>query len=373
MNHPPTGPSGSPPGTGPGPSPRPHGLSGEGTPSVSIARSVAQERRPSPASSQDARRYVNLWTEKEALNGERTSAFVLILKTRGCYWADLKGCTMCGYARDTLGRSATEAEIAEQVERALLEYHDEPYVKVFSSGSFFDPREVPVASRHALASAFRGRARRLLVETLPEFVDQANVGALRESFGGEVEVALGLESAQEEVLRRAVNKNSPPSSYFDAAGRVHQGGGQAKAYLLLKPPYLTEREAIEDTVKSVGIASQHFDTLSINPVHLQGGTVVEHLFRRGLYRPPWIWSLVETLVRGAAERKKGTRLVSFPTSGGNRRGVHNCLSCDRAILSAIEEASLSQDFGPLERLPTCPCQERWRLEQALEPLAPETT
>ena len=341
--------------------------------SGSVARAVAQDRRPAPGAPQDARRYVNLWHEPEALGGERTTAFVLILRTRGCYWADLKGCTMCGYARDTLGRSATEEELAEQVDRALLEYRGEPYVKIFTSGSFFDEREVPLPSRARIASAFQGKARRLLVETLPEFVDETNVKALKEALGGEIEVSLGLESAQEEVLRRAVNKNSPPSAYFEAAARVRGGGGSPKAYLLLKPPYLTEREAIEDTVLSVRVASEHFDTLSINPVHLQGGTVVEHLFRRGLYRPPWIWSLVETLVRGAAERKKGTRLVSFPTSGGNRRGVHNCLSCDRAILSAIEEASLSQDFGPLERLAKCPCQERWKLEQSLEPLAPETT
>lgn len=349
------------------------GTSGAEAAQGSVARHVAQDRRPAPGSPQDARRYVNLWKEPEALQGERTTAFVLILRTRGCYWADLKGCTMCGYARDTLGRSATQEEIAEQVEHALLQYHDEPYVKIYTSGSFFDPREVPDASRAKVAQAFGGRARRLLVETLPEFVDEARVGELRDALGGEIEVSLGLESSQEEVLRRAVNKNSPPSAYFEAAGRVRRGGGSPKAYLLLKPPYLTEREAIEDTVLSVKLASEHFDTLSINPVHLQGGTVVEHLFRRGLYRPPWLWSLTEALARGASVRRQGTRLVSFPTSGGNRRGVHNCLSCDRGLLSIIEEVSLTQDFAPLDRLPTCACRERWELEQALEPLAPETT
>ncbi|MDE1819510.1 MAG: archaeosine biosynthesis radical SAM protein RaSEA [Euryarchaeota archaeon] len=345
---------------------------GSGGAARSVARAVAQQRRPAPGTPADARRYVNLWSEKEALHGERVRAFVLILRTRGCYWADLKGCTMCGYARDTLGRSATPEEIAEQVDRALERYQGEPYVKVFTSGSFFDPREVPETSRAVVVRAFRGRARRFLTETLPEFVNAQNVGSLREEFGGgEVEVALGLESTQEEVLRRAVNKNSPPSEYFEAARRVREGGGSPKAYLLLKPPYLTEREAIEDTVLSVKLASEHFDTLSINPVHLQGGTVVEHLFRRGLYRPPWLWSLVETLVRGAPTRREGTRLVSFPTSGGNPRGVHNCLECDASVLAAIEEASLSQEFAPLADLPPCPCQERWRWEQGLEGLAPE--
>ncbi|EQD61459.1 Radical SAM domain protein, partial [mine drainage metagenome] len=98
----------------------------------SLARSVARERRPEPAGPTDARRYVNQWVETEAIGGERVPAFVVILRTRGCYWADQKGCSMCGYAKDTLGRSATPAELAEQLDRALARYRDEPYVKVYT-------------------------------------------------------------------------------------------------------------------------------------------------------------------------------------------------------------------------------------------------
>lgn len=341
-----------------------------GTP-VSVARSVAQERRPAPASPTDARHYVNLWTEAEALGSDRVKALVLIMRTRGCYWADTKGCSMCGYARDTLGRSATPDEIREQVRRALREYHDEPYVKIYTSGSFFDVREVPEEVRAEVGAAFKGRARRLLVETLPEFVTPESVGGLKEAFGGELEVAMGLESTQNEVLRRAINKGSDAEEYLAAAGRARAAGARAKGYLLLKPPYLTEREAVEDVVLSVGKAAPHFDTLSINPVHLQGGTVVEHLYRRGLYRPPWLWSLVEAMVRGKASTPEGVRLVSFPTSGGNERGVHNCLTCDRGVLDAVVEASLSQDFTPLAHLPPCACQDRWRWEMALEAASPE--
>ena len=72
----------------------------------SVARQIARDRRPEPASPGAASRYVNLWREPEALGGERVTAFVAILRTRGCYWADVKGCSMCGYAKDTLGRSA---------------------------------------------------------------------------------------------------------------------------------------------------------------------------------------------------------------------------------------------------------------------------
>lgn len=337
--------------------------------SGSVARQVAQARRPDPAPPEAASRLVNQWTEAEALNGERVRAFVVILRTRGCYWADVKGCSMCGYARDTLGRSATPAELDRQIAAALAAYRGEPYVKFYTSGSFLDDREVDPASRARLLAAFSGRARRFLFETLPEFATPATLEPLQAAFAGELEVALGLESTQPEVLQRFVNKGSPPSEYLAAADRIRDLGLKAKAYLLLKPPYLTEREAIEDVVRSIEVAATRFDALSVNPVHIQGGTVVEWLYQRGRYRPPWLWSLVEALSRGSAIRGPA-RLVTFPTAGGMARGPHNCGRCDRTVLAALERASLDQSFGELEAL-DCACRGEWTTANGWEALGVE--
>jgi archaeosine synthase beta-subunit len=334
-----------------------------------LAREVAHDRRPSPADGASARRYVNQWVEAEAIGPERVPAFVVILRTRGCYWADQKGCSMCGYAKDTLGRSATPPELAEQTERALSRYRDEPYVKVYTSGSFLDDREVDPESRRRFVAAFSGRARRLLFETLPEFADASTLEPLRGEFAGELEVALGLETTDPTVLARYVHKNAPPSEYLAAGDRVRGLGLRAKAYLLLKPPYLTEQESIDDVVRSVRTAAPHFDALSINPVHIQNGTVVEWLYHRGRYRPPWLWSVVAALEQGAVERGPA-RLVSFPTAGGRARGPHNCGTCDAAVLAAIEEASLSQRFDALRDL-GCACRTPWTETRALEGLGVE--
>lgn len=335
----------------------------------SLARSVARDRRPAPAGPDAARHVVNQWVEDEALGAERVRAFVLILKTRGCYWADVKGCSMCGYSKDTLGRSATPEELAHQLSEALGRYRGEPYVKVYTSGSFLDDREVDADSRLALARAFSGRARRLLFETLPEFATAENLTPLAAAFDGEVEVALGLETTDATVLSRYVHKSTGPEEYLRAADRIRALDLRTKAYLLLKPPYLTESEAIDDVVRSVAGASAHFDTLSVNPVHIQNGTVVEWLYHRGRYRPPWLWSVVEAL-RDGAGRRGSARLVSFPTAGGLARGPHNCGTCDSRVLAAIEEASLTQDFSGLVGL-DCTCRPEWDAHRTLEPLGVE--
>jgi archaeosine synthase beta-subunit len=335
----------------------------------SVARQVARDRRPDPAPPGEAARYVNLWSEREAIGPERVDAFVAILRTRGCYWADVKGCSMCGYAKDTLGRSATPEELAQQLDGVLRAYRGQPYVKFYTSGSFLDDREVDPDSRRKIVSAFSGRARRLLFETLPEFAQPQTLQPLQEVFDGEIEVALGLESTQPEVLQRFINKGAPPSEYLAAGDRVRGLGARAKAYLLLKPPYLTEQESIDDVAASVRIAAPHFDALSVNPVHIQNGTVVEWLFHRGRYRPPWLWSLVEAM-RAGAQTRGGARLVTFPTAGGLPRGPHNCGECDRTVLDALEEGSLDQNFGGLEGL-RCACQSEWQRTLRLEPVGIE--
>lgn len=335
----------------------------------SIARAVANERRPAPAEPDAARQFVNQWVEAEALGGKEVRAFVLILKTRGCYWADVKGCSMCGYAKDTLGRSATPDELAHQLQAAIDRYRGEPYVKVYTSGSFLDDREVDPGSRRRILGAFAGKAHRFLFETLPEFTTPEVLAPLSEVFPGEIEAALGLESANADVLSRLVNKGSPPEEYFAAGDRVRAAGMRAKAYLLLKPPYLGEGEAIADVVASVGAAQAHFDSLSINPVHIQNGTVVEWLYHRRRYRPPWLWSVVESMTEGAALRG-AARLVSFPTAGGLARGPHNCGRCDRRVLAAIQRASLTQEFEPLREL-ECGCRRNWETVRSLEPVGVE--
>ena len=335
----------------------------------SVARGLARKRKPRGAEEGSPSVPVNLWSEPEALHGQRVPAFVAILRTRGCYWADLKGCSMCGYAKDTLGRSATAEELSRQRDRIRQAYRGQPYVKFYTSGSFLDDREVDAESRAALLGSFSGTARRILFETLPEFATPERLAPLREAFDGEIEVALGLESTQPEVLGRLINKGAPPSEYLQAADRIRALGFRTKGYLLLKPPYLTEEESVADVLTSIDRARDHFDTLSVNPVHIQNGTVVEWLFRRGRYRPPWLWSLTEVLAEGS-RRAPGLRLVSFPTAGGLPRGPHNCRVCDRTVLAAIETASLDQQFDGLSGL-TCRCRATYDAQRALEPLGAE--
>jgi len=84
--------------------------------------------------------------------------------------------------------------------------------------------------------------------------------------------------------------------------------------------------------------------------------MVEDMWKRGDYRPPWLWTLVEALKD--SPRREGLRIMSSPSGGGTIRGAHNCGKCDRKVLDAIERFSLSQDPQTLDGL-DCECMKEW--------------
>ncbi|RLF41094.1 MAG: TIGR01210 family radical SAM protein [Thermoplasmata archaeon] len=290
-----------------------------------------------------------VWKEKDVLDGRIVDSMVLILRTRGCSWAHTSGCLMCGYFRETY--DAGPEELLRQVNEAHKVYAGEEVVKIFTSGSFLDEGEIPLKLQKAILERF-SKAEKIIIESRPEYV--ANLEHLDP--GTRIEVAMGLESAQDAVLEYAVNKGFSFSEWADAAQKVKEMGRELKVYILVKPPFLTEKDAIMDAVQSAEKVKDMADTVSFNPVAIHGKTVVEYLWKRKLYSPPWLWSVVEVLKKTAAFYDG--LLKCDVVAGGRPRGSHNCGVCDKEFLQAIREFSLTQDVGVFKGL-ACACREEW--------------
>ncbi|NLK26656.1 MAG: archaeosine biosynthesis radical SAM protein RaSEA [Euryarchaeota archaeon] len=298
----------------------------------------------------DLRSPVSVWKEEDVIEGRRLDAFVIILRTTGCWWSYKKGCLMCGY-NIASSPKVTEEHLRAQIEKALTRYDGEPMVKIYTSGSFLDEREIPLTIQDAVFEGF-DEARRILFESRAEFVTPSAL----ERLDPRSAVAIGLESSNEEVLRKCVRKGFTVKEYRRAAEALNAAGIPLRTYLLLKPPFLTERSAVQDTISSIAFSSPFSESVSINPVNVQRDTMLEPLFRRGDYRPPWLWSLVEVLRRGREVSR--CRIMSSPSGGGSVRGVHNCNECDGKILEAVQHFSFNQDPRELDNL-DCRCRGEW--------------
>ncbi len=297
---------------------------------------------------------VAVWIEKERLGERIVKCLTIILRSRGCYW---NRCLMCGYKKDT-SKDVTLNDLIEQFKFALKNLDGAEVVKIFTSGSFLDSNEIPKEFRSFVYKSLAGKIKKLIVESRPEFVSRETVEELS-SLDFETEVGIGLETADDFIREHCINKGFKFEDFKRAARLLKSYGVRVKAYLLLKPPFLSEGEAIRDVARSIKAIRDLVDVVSINLTNVQSDTYVEKLWLKKLYRPPWLWSAVEVLKNTEIET------ICDPVAYGKSRGPHNCGRCDRDVAKAIRDFSLTQNPSVFDRL-SCSCTRLWEKIVELE-------
>jgi conserved hypothetical protein TIGR01210 len=325
--------------------------------------SVMREIRGLKDKHYDPHEPTRVWLDEDNTPGGVYDSLTIILNTGGCRWARAGGCTMCGYVAESVeGGSVAHEALMDQIE-ICLEHEannaDEPaeLIKIYTSGSFLDEREVGAETRQAIAETF-GDRERIVVESLPDFVDREKITDFTDH-GLAVDIAVGLETATDRVRHDCVNKYFDFADFEAACETAQDAGAGIKAYLLMKPPFLSEAEARDDMVDSVRrcAAVDGCHTVSMNPCNVQEYTMVNELFRAGGYRPPWLWSVADVLERTV---DVDAIVVSDPVGHGSDRGAHNCGECDDRVQKAIKDFDLRQDPSVFEQV-TCECERTWDL------------
>jgi len=303
---------------------------------------------------QDLTKPVAVWRSRDLLKDRPVESLTVILRTAGCSW---RRCTMCGYARE--GAPSSAEDLIAQFQRALQSLSPEvKIIKIYTSGSFLDSREMPLKARDRILDMVQSSdVDRLVVESRPQYITSESAGALLSHV--QTEFAIGLETSNDLIRKHAIDKGFTFQEFVAASHAVHELGGLVKAYLLLKPPLLLEAEAVRDAISSAREAKGYADTLSLNLCNVQRDTLLERLWERGGYRPPWLWSAVEVL------KKVERPVICDPVGAGSKRGPHNCGRCDTSVAEAIRRYSLDQDPAILDAL-HCDCREAWRRLLRLE-------
>jgi radical SAM enzyme (TIGR01210 family) len=302
----------------------------------------------------DLRKPVTVWRSQDLQDGRQAESLTIILRTVGCRW---NRCTMCGFAGE--GAPAGADDLIAQFEYAMQRSSPEvSVVKIYTSGSFLDPDEMPLAARDEILKRLEASGiGKLVIETRPEYVTAERIEACLSRLP--TEFAIGLETASDLIRENVIRKGFTFQDYVAASEAVHRLGGRIKAYLLLKPPLLSEGQAMRDAIASARAARLYADILSLNLCNVQHSTVVERMWERGEFRPPWLWSALEVLMSVPGP------IVCDTVGAGTRRGPHNCGKCDDAVAEAIRKHALSQDVGPLHSL-DCECRPVWKELMELE-------
>ena len=344
------------------------GMLGDGSKAVKVHHLVkAPENTPGSVrkrESWDATEPATVYKTPEILpDGTHCTAATVIFRTRGCVWWWKSGCTFCGYFNDVRDDVTADDLFAQwdEAKRRLDDFEGCNMVKVYTSGTFFEDRENPPEWQEAILRETHERGLDLVIEAQAQMCTPEKIAWVAERHPS-CTVAIGLEAYDDAVLRFHVNKGFSTKQWHRSIDMLRENGLRVKTYLLFKPPFMSEGDALQHTSKWIREVAPLSDDVSVNPMNIQKRTIVERLFRNREYRPPWLWSLVEMLEQVHDDvSRAGARIIVHPTAGGRIRGAHNCGACDMDIVAAIERYSVSADIDEFTGL-DCDCKRVWRAE-----------
>jgi len=312
----------------------------------------------------------------DAYDGQAIRRLMFCYRTIGCeHYRKTGGCSMCAFPEhSTLGvhvpNDALQAQLEFELDRIDFIAEGISELDLFCAGSFFNDEEVPPpVRRHAYNRARElGCLKKLLVESRPEYICDEKIEEARSILGEDIcfEVAIGLESSNQHVRETIVKKGFNLEIYETAVAALARNGAALLAYVLLKPPGLTERLALEDTEQTVlyvfetskrlGLVNT---TAAIEPTFVQREGSLHELYIEGIFKPPWLWTIVSLLEKTAhlGEIQIGTADDSPPPIASR----YNCEACSVLVEAAIEDFNRNQDLAVFEKL-TCDCKLRWQSE-----------
>lgn len=199
------------------------------------------------------RPYAAVWEEEVDATGTPASTAVVFLTNRQCPF----DCVMCDLWVNTLDERVPRGAISRQIRDALATLPAAQQIKLYNAGSFFDPGAIPPEDDREIAAAIAGFDR-VIVESHPAFLSGAHAERclrFRDSIGGRLEVAIGLETADADILAR-LNKRMTLDSFREAAAFLSRHRIDLRVFILLKPPFVDEERGIELACQSIDVARE---------------------------------------------------------------------------------------------------------------------
>ncbi len=202
---------------------------------------------------------------------------------------------MCDLWVNTLDATAPRGAIATQIRVALTDLPAANQIKLYNAGSFFDPAAIPPDDGDEIAKVVQG-FERVIVEAHPAFLAGAyrdRCLRFRDAIGGQLEVAIGLETSHPEVLAR-LNKKMTLDAFKRAGDFLGEHDIALRVFILLSPPFMARGEEVEWACRSLDVAAECGASVSV-VIPTRGGNGAMEAIGDSFHPPrlDWLESTIE--------------------------------------------------------------------------------
>ncbi len=235
--------------------------------------------------------YAWLVEKERTASGIIEDTAIIFLTNRECPFH----CLMCDLWKNTTDVSIPAGVIPRQIEWALKQLPEARILKLYNSGSFFDERAIPEEDYKSIASLVKN-FETVIVESHPRLINKKCLN-FRDMLKPALQIALGLETVHTEVLRK-LNKQMTLEDFRNSVSYLTRHGILSRAFILLRPPFLSESEGIFWAERSIDFAfSAGVECCTVIPVRAGNGAM-DLLMEKNYFAQPDIRSLETVLEYG---------------------------------------------------------------------------
>lgn len=283
-----------------------------------------------------------LFVEDELSHERRIAKVATVLLTnRECPWR----CVMCDLWRNTLEKTVPPGAIPAQIKHALDRLPPADQIKLYNSGSFFDPGAIPRADYPAIALLVR-HFERVIVECHPALVGDS-CWHFRDQLGRPLEVAMGLETANPRTLEK-LNKRMTIEDFAGAADRLRRERVALRVFLLIGAPFFHEEDPAEWVRRSVDFAFECGATAVSLIATRAGNGAMERLADQGLFSPPALCEL-ESAAEYAISIHRGRAFADL----WDLDRIALCRACAGPRIDRLRHMNLTQTVPPAIHCDSC--------------------
>lgn len=245
-------------------------------------------------------------------------------------------CLMCDLWKNTTDRSTPPGAIPEQIQWALKQLPPAQHIKLYNGANFFDPRSIPLADYEKIAALVESYES-VIVENHPNLSGERVLQFAR-MIKPKLQVAMGLESIHPGGLEQ-LNKKMVPEDFRRAAGFLKDKGIESRAFIILRPPFLSEKEGRHWALETIKYAfDSGTEACTVIPTRAGNGAM-DQLKEKGHFHPPKIESLEKVQEEGI---RLGKGRVFADT--WDLQLFSGCEHCFEARKERLEKMNMSQEI-----------------------------